>query len=276
VELPIKFDLSNLSGVGVAQVLFPFLPGGILVIGASVIRADLAGRFFGIGYLGYFAKVGIALFVAYICGLFLAFSVLGVVGGVAGAIASLIGTSFQLSWKPWQSTIWRQTAKRFIGEKFTPVVDLPMDADIVKIQIETAKAKAAAQGGVGLQEAFSVLNQQSEKTIADIVWAQWFSAFESYFAFPLPRANMGTMMSQAAHCSAWAVVILMYFGPYHSWAVWLICWLVVLGAFIEYLLNNLNPHMVRSNADRQIGAMLRILVNRPHDSEKGDPERQRT
>lgn len=67
-------------------------------------------------------------------------------------------------------------------------------------------------------------------------------------------------MSQATHSSAWAVMILMYFGPYHSWVAWLVCGMVVIGAFIGYLFDFLNPAMATLNASRKVGAMLRILI----------------
>jgi hypothetical protein len=265
MELPIKFDLSNLSATGTAQVIFPWLPGGILVLGACVIRADLTSRFFGQPYLGYFAKIAILLFVAYVLGLFLAMSVVGVVGGLGGLIGEVIGTTFAWRWKPWEDSLWRETAKRFIGAEFTPILERPVPASLLQQQFQ-ATTPNLPSGTLPLEEMkrrLNILNEQGKRHTADFEWSRSFWTLEAFFAFPdFPTLSLGTYMSQATHCAAWAVMILMYWGPFHHPAAWAICWLTVLSSFLEYLFLIMNPKLAQANANRQTAAMLRLLTQR--------------
>lgn len=266
MEMPFKIDLSNVSATGIAQVIFPLFPGGILLLGACASRPDLAARFFDLPHLGYFTKAGIALFVAYVAGMFLSHAVIGLVAGIGGLIGTLVGTALPWRHKPWTDELWRQTAQRFIGAKFTPILERPIPPDLFEMQMKAAVPVGAAQDN--LKRKIDAFTEQGTRISADFRWSRWFWVLECYFGFPsAPSSNIVTYMFEATHCAAWAIMLLMYWGTFHYYVAWVICWIIVGLYFLNSIFVYYNPLSERASANRQTAAMLRLLT--PLDSGGG-------
>ena len=262
MELPFKVDLSNVSATGIAQIIFPLFPGGTLLLGFCAGRPDLAGRLFDLPRLGYFTKAVIALFAAYVGGLFLSHAVIGLFAGLGGLIGTAMGSRMPWRSRPWTDDLWRQTAQRFIGERFTPILEHPMPNDLLKMQLDAAsQALPGTAAQDDLKRKIDLWQEQGKRMGADFLWSRWFWVLESYFAFPdQPAANLSTYMFEATYCTAWAVMLLMYWSPFHNKMAWAVC-LIIVGL---YLLNSfflyLNPHYEKASANRQTAAMLRFLT----------------
>jgi hypothetical protein len=261
MDIPFKFDLSNISGTAVAQILFPLVPGTVLVLGGAAIRPEIASAWFALPYIGYYTKLAVIVFSAYAVGLFLAMTVIGVIGGAAGFIASLLGNYLRQKWHgdPWNHKLWREVARQFIGEEFTPILDRPLAGEVLRMMVSSAET--IEDMTVRMKEVSSILGENQKRVVSEFEWAEWYWILERWFPPPAqPGANVGTFISQAAYCSAVAVMILLHFGPYSHPLAWTVCYLTLFGGFLEYLFLYLNPLISDSPATRQTAAMMRYLL----------------
>jgi hypothetical protein len=257
VHLPINFDLSRLSGPGIAQVLFPLLPGGILVGGAIVLKPDLAKTAQVLPE--YWRIIGI-LVAAYAAGLLLALSVIGVLGGLAAACGQVAGQYFSNKFRsvqPWNSAQWRAVAADFLGPDFAPPREFPLTEEgqrLRRLEIDAKEPDPFKR----IQAGVDLVIETSRLRAAEMSWVEWYRVFDVLFGFARQRQapTVGTYISQAAYASAVAVMILLHFGPVSHPLAWVLCWFTILGAALEYFYGQFIQQFWADATAYQIAAMI--------------------
>lgn len=264
--LPFKIDLSNISGTATAQLLFPFVPGLVLVVGGLGLRTDLAKDYFALPFIGYYIKITLVILGAYVAGLFLATVVIGIIGGIGGLLGEILGhllrNRFLLT--PWEQKHWRLLAQRFIDDGLSPAeLDLPSEGEALAAQVAIAKMYDEKNGPNEGSEQKKIIDKNLAQRAATFEWRNWYWVLNVYFFGPdTPPAfqmSIATYISQAAYCSAVAVLILIHFRPVSHPIVSIVCYLVLSGAFLEYLLTSLNPAFTQDDGSRQCAAILNVL-----------------
>ena len=242
-------------------------------MGFFLHRPDLGVAFFHLAYLGYFSKLAICGFAAYVLGLLLATSVIGVVGGLGALLGVFLGSRLKNSWQPWKNLLWRETAVRFIGKEFTPAPELPISEDVFNAQIASLpKTSIPGTSIPDMTLALNAMTDQNKRIMADVQWHSVYYVLEEYFAVPVVDPSIGAYMGQAAHCAAWALIILMSFGILSHLLTWTMCISVILGVFLDSFLAYGTSGVANANADRQTALMLKVLNrDRTHDSQQTAP-----
>ena len=110
--------MSRVPYVRVLQILTPFIPGFVLVVGWLLIRPHSASKLFSIQVIGYYTKLAVVVLSTYIAGWVLIF-----------IVASLMNFIWLKLWQRLQSPVnkfsedseWRKAAAQFIGANLGPI-----------------------------------------------------------------------------------------------------------------------------------------------------------
>ncbi len=112
-----------------------------------------------------------------------------------------------------------------------------------------------------MNEVLRVLGENNRLLVAQYEWAEWYRVLDTYFPPPQPaQPSFASYFSQAAYCTAGAILILLYFGPYKHVLLYWASYLTLLGCFLDYLFAYLNPLISDQPVARQTGAMLGFLL----------------
>jgi hypothetical protein len=265
MELPLKIDLSNLSGTAYAEVLFPLLPGGVLTLGFAITHPDALRAWFAPPYIGYYTKM-VGLYVtAYVAGLLLALLLIGVVDGLAAALSNYLRGKWNI--EPWRDPIWRQIARRFVEEILR--LDAPPDhVPLTREQFDQKlqAARALIDDAESRRTELETCNEVVAKKGADMEWHRLYWYLDQLFPQSFPAPEIGTYLSQAAYCSAAALLVVLSWTSSPQPLLKIICWVSIAVLFVVRLGIAMAPPFSQV---RQTAAMMQQLMNREREGVNG-------
>lgn len=199
------------------------------------------------------------IFVAYVLGLFLT-TVVGFIEGLAGTVVAIIG--FRLGGHPWEDELWRLVAKRFVGDEMTPFLAPQLNRELLQLRLDATQPRSAdtkEKASQPLDEIRNLLNQQGDRLIADCHWAGWYDVLDKYFSQPPQAPGTNSYILSSSHYAAWAVMALMWIGPYSHPAAWIMCWVIVTVSLLQESLSVLGQKLESARPSRQTAIMLQHL-----------------
>lgn len=113
MEAPFKVELPRLTHLGFLQLLLPFIPGVVIILGFAVSNSWVSQRFATLP-IGYKTKVTFAIVVTYVIGLILSYVTQAATSIVIGLIKPATETL------PWNNAYWRQVAGSYVGVTLSP------------------------------------------------------------------------------------------------------------------------------------------------------------
>ncbi|OFW37688.1 MAG: hypothetical protein A3J28_18990 [Acidobacteria bacterium RIFCSPLOWO2_12_FULL_60_22] len=173
--IPFNIDIGRISFPTTIEVLAPFLPGGVLVTGILFGRPDLLSKLTGLTALGYFTKLGLAVFVAFSSGFVLFF--LSFLLSVLIAMPLLFWSQRGISTNNYifSDVAWRKAAAEFLGK-------------------------------------LSPSTQETEQSKTE--WLSWHNALEEYLDKEERKEEWVTMLyTGLLHSVGWAVGIILILSP---------------------------------------------------------------
>lgn len=215
------------------NLLIPFIPGGILVLGELFISEEAVKALLGFPKVfGDATPAVLLLFGIYTSGVLLIYAVNAFIEGIGWTIGNFIGgrlASKTTASEPAMNEAWRNTAATFLGNELAP---RRPDSQIDQ------------------------LNSWTE------TWRQWSLVIEQYFPsglYDLPRPKHD--FSSCVQSCGWAGIFLLSLGLKVHWFIWTVCIIAALAGFVSEIFVGMARAAVGSEPF-QVAAMLRELKSR--------------
>ena len=174
----INVDLSRARYSRFVRYFLVGAPGGLLVIGLFFVNPEIWLKFISIPGLGYYTRLALVVFVAYIVG----FTLSRIRGYLSGMIGGMIGGAFA-AWgmkfpEHWKNRQWRLTAKAFLTTLAPDTIAVYSDDAFNRALAQTQAVKDEAER---MKRVEIVIDTYRPIQAADFEWYNWYEVIKRYF-----------------------------------------------------------------------------------------------
>ena len=144
----------------------------------------------------------------------------------------------------------------------TPFLAPQLNRELLQLRLDATQPRSAdtkEKASQPLDEIRNLLNQQGDRLIADCHWAGWYDVLDKYFSQPPQAPGTNSYILSSSHYAAWAVMALMWIGPYSHPAAWIMCWVIVTVSLLQESLSVLGQKLESARPSRQTAIMLQHL-----------------
>jgi hypothetical protein len=226
---PIRLDISKWSYHLVVTTVSPLLPGGVLLLGIGFSRRSWFSQFIEYTPLGYYFKIGVLLFSAYIAGHLLMVTVellsQSFWMGLNALTRSAISRWVMGSRHPSTGETYRKAAGEFLGkaappfqEGFNPVVSQFEETRLSLIADPSEKLKAMTERS----------NRIAAVQLSDFQWQFWYEDFKVYFRLPSQNLLFTLHYISVLHSLGWAGIVALRLAQVKPISPYLLCFAPIL------------------------------------------------